>query len=286
MGQLVDGVWRQDAIRTENGRFVRPTTRYRNWITPDGGAGPSGEGGFAAEGGRYHLYVSFACPWAHRTLIFRKLKKLDALISLSNVSPHMGEEGWTFNQSEGSSGDALNGAGKLYEVYRLADPRYTGRVTVPVLWDKKRKTIVNNESSEIIRMFNSAFDALTGDGTDFYPPALRARDRARQRSRLSEHQQRRLSRGLRDDASRLRGSLSRSVRRARCGGGDAGAAPLSCRRHAQRSRLAAVHDADPLRRGLCRPLQMQSAAHRRLSESVELSARALSGAGRRRDGRY
>lgn len=173
MGQLVEGVWQQDVIRTKDGRFMRPTTTFHNWITPDGGKGPSGEGGFVAEPGRYHLYVSLACPWAHRTLIFRKLKKLEDLISVSNVSPHMGEDGWTFNKSEGSTGDAINGKDKFYEIYLLADPHYSGRVTVPVLWDKKRKTIVNNESSEIIRMFNSAFNALTGVNTDYYPAALR-----------------------------------------------------------------------------------------------------------------
>jgi len=173
MGLLVDGVWQEDVSRTKDGHFVRPTTRFRNWVTPNGSPGPSGEGGFAAEPGRYHLYVSLACPWAHRTLIFRKLKALENVVSLSVVSPDMLKDGWTFNVSEGSTGDAANGKNKLSEVYVLAEPRYTGRVSVPVLWDKKRKTIVNNESSEIIRMFNSAFDALTKVRTDFYPPAMR-----------------------------------------------------------------------------------------------------------------
>ena len=145
MGLLVDGVWQDDVSRTKDGHFIRPTTRFRNWVTPDGSPGPSGEGGFAAEAGRYHLYVSLACPWAHRTVIFRKLKGLENVISMSIVSPDMLKDGWTFNKDEGSSGDDVNGKSKLSEIYLLADPRYSGRVSVPVLWDKKRKTIVNNE---------------------------------------------------------------------------------------------------------------------------------------------
>jgi len=173
MGSLVDGVWQQDGDRTRDGHFVRPTPRYRNWITPDGSAGSSGEGGFAAAAGRYHLYVSLACPWAHRTIIFRKLKGLENVISMSVVSPDMLKDGWTFNKDEGSSGDEINGKSKLSEIYLLADPRYTGRVSVPVLWDKQRRTIVNNESPEIIRMLNSAFNAFTNIHTDYYPEALR-----------------------------------------------------------------------------------------------------------------
>jgi putative glutathione S-transferase len=174
MGLLVDGVWQDDVSRTKDGHFIRPAPRFRNWVTPGGSAGPSGEGGFAAEAGRYHLYVSLSCPWAHRTVIFRKLKALENVISMSTVSPDMLKDGWTFNVNEGSSGDTENGKSKLSEVYLLADPRYTGRVSVPVLWDKKRKTIVNNESSEIIRMLNSAFDAYTNVHTDYYPEPLRA----------------------------------------------------------------------------------------------------------------
>ena len=173
MGQLVDGVWQQDGDRTKDGHFIRPTPRFRNWVTPDGSAGPSGEGGFAAEAGRYHLYVSLSCPWAHRTIIFRKLTGLENVISMSTVSPDMLKDGWTFNKSEGSSGDDVNGKSKLSEIYLLADPRYTGRVSVPLLWDKKRKTIVNNESPEIIRMLNSAFNAFTNIHTDYYPEKLR-----------------------------------------------------------------------------------------------------------------
>ncbi|WP_137045728.1 glutathione S-transferase family protein [Pseudolabrys sp. FHR47] len=174
MGLLVDGVWRDEWYQTRNGRFERQASPFRNWVTADGSAGPTGKSGFKAEAGRYHLYVSLACPWAHRTMIFRQLKGLENLISMSVVSPDMRENGWTFHKDEGSTGDAINGKDKLYEIYLLADPAFTGRVTVPVLWDMKTKTIVNNESSEIIRMFNSAFDGLTGNTVDFYPQALRA----------------------------------------------------------------------------------------------------------------
>ncbi|RDV02362.1 glutathione S-transferase family protein [Undibacter mobilis] len=174
MGLLVDGVWHDEWYQNKNGRFVRQDSPFRNWVTADGSAGPTGTGGFKAEAGRYHLYVSLACPWAHRTIIFRKLKGLDSLISMSIVSPDMLKEGWTFHKDEGSTGDTVNGKDRLYEIYLLADPKFSGRVTVPVLWDMKTKTIVNNESSEIIRMFNSAFDGLTGNAADFYPQALRA----------------------------------------------------------------------------------------------------------------
>lgn len=174
MGLLVDGVWQQDGQRTKDGHFQRPTTLFRNWVTPDGSAGPSGRDGFKAQAGRYHLYVSLACPWAHRTIIFRKLKALENVISLSVVSPDMLADGWTFNTDEGSTGDTVNGKSKLSDIYLLADAKYTGRVTVPVLWDKQTGTIVSNESSEIIRMLNSAFDAFTNVHTDYYPQALRA----------------------------------------------------------------------------------------------------------------
>jgi glutathionyl-hydroquinone reductase len=174
MGLLVDGIWTDEWYNTAStaGRFVRPTTRFRNWVTVDGDAGPSGEGGFAAARGRYHLYVSLACPWAHRTLIFRKLKRLENVISVSVVEPLMGNEGWVFGTS-GATTDTTNGKAKLSEIYLLADAHFTGRVSVPVLWDKKRGTIVNNESAEIIRMLNSAFDAFTDVRTDYYPASLR-----------------------------------------------------------------------------------------------------------------
>jgi putative glutathione S-transferase len=175
MGLLVDGVWQDQWYDTKStgGRFVRHDAAFRNWITADGSPGPSGEGGFKAEPGRYHLYVSLACPWAHRTLIFRKLKRLEDIISVSIVDPLMGEEGWTFSDFPGAIPDSVNHKQRLYEIYLLAKPDFTGRVTVPTLWDKQRKTIVNNESSEIIRMLNSAFDAFTGAREDYYPEALR-----------------------------------------------------------------------------------------------------------------
>ncbi len=176
MGRLVNGVWHDDWYDTKStgGRFVRWDSSFRNWITPDGSPGPTGEGGFAAEAGRYHLYVSLACPWAHRTLIFRKLKGLERLIDVSVVHWHMGEHGWEFRQGPGATGDRLYGSRYLHEIYTRAKPDYSGRVTVPVLWDKQRQTIVNHESAEIIRMFNSAFDEVGAEGPDFYPQALRA----------------------------------------------------------------------------------------------------------------
>ena len=174
MGLLVDGAWQEDASRTTNGHFIRPNTTFRNYVTPDGSPGPSGEGGFAAERGRYHLYISLACPWAHRTLIMRDLKHLDDVISVSIAAPLYGKTGWEFSKERGGTGDSINGKATLAEIYLLADPRYTGRVSVPVLWDKKRGTIVNNESSEIIRMLNSAFTAFTNVHTDYYPEELRS----------------------------------------------------------------------------------------------------------------
>ncbi|NTF42710.1 glutathione S-transferase family protein [Rhizobium rhizogenes] len=176
MGMLVDGIWHDVWYDTKEtkGHFQRAASQFRNWITADGAAGPTGTGGFKAEAGRYHLYVSLACPWAHRTLIFCKLKKLEDLISVSIVDPLMLENGWEFKGKDGGTIDPLFGAKALWEIYVKADPHYSGRVTVPVLWDKQTGTIVNNESAEIIRMFNSAFDGLTGSKDDFYPENLRA----------------------------------------------------------------------------------------------------------------
>jgi len=180
MGIMVDGEWRVDGtFPTTQGQFVRAQSGFRNWVTRAGEPGSGGDGGFKAESGRYHLYISLACPWAHRTLIFRQLKRLDGAISLSVVDPFMGENGWAFTAPDGSitagsTGDEINHAHYLYEIYAKARRGYSGRVTVPVLWDKEKRTIVNNESAEIIRMLNSAFDEW-GDATvDFYPPLLRA----------------------------------------------------------------------------------------------------------------
>ena len=176
MGLLVDGRWTDETAdaRTERGRYVRAESRFRGWVTADGRPGPTGEGGFKAEAGRYHLYVSLACPWAHRTLICRALKGLEDEIGVSVVHPLMGEQGWWFGDYPGATGDPILGADTLHQIYTAAEPRYTGRVSVPVLWDRERRTVVNNESAEIIRMLNRAFDALGGGGTDHYPEDLRA----------------------------------------------------------------------------------------------------------------
>ncbi|MGO4303990.1 glutathione S-transferase family protein [Cupriavidus sp. RAF12] len=175
MGLLVNGHWQDKWYDTAStgGRFVRKDAAFRNWVTADGAPGPSGTGGFRAEPGRYHLYVSLACPWAHRTLILRKLKGLEDMIGVSVVHWLMRAEGWTFADGPGVASDTVNGARVLHQVYTAAAPDYTGRVTVPVLWDKQRQTIVNNESSEIIRMFNSAFDGVGAAPGDYYPEALR-----------------------------------------------------------------------------------------------------------------
>ncbi|MGO4914297.1 glutathione S-transferase family protein [Pseudogemmobacter sp. W21_MBD1_M6] len=176
MGQLINGVW-DDAwydTKSSGGKFVRSTAAFRNWVTKDGSAGPSGEGGFAAQSGRYHLYVSYACPWAHRTLIFRALKGLTDHITVSVVHPDMLGDGWTFDDSyAGATGDTLYGLPFARDIYIKAKPDVSGRVTVPILWDKQRETIVSNESAEIIRMFNSAFDELTGNTDDYWPEDLR-----------------------------------------------------------------------------------------------------------------
>ncbi|UWQ18889.1 glutathione S-transferase family protein [Jannaschia sp. M317] len=176
MGQLVEGVWHDDWYNTEKhgGKFVRPNAAFRNWVTADGSPGPTGEGGYPAEAGRYHLYVSLACPWAHRALIMRSLKGLTDLIDISVVHPDMLGDGWTFETDDhGATGDRLYGLPFMRDIYIKAKPDVTGRVTVPVLWDKQTESIVSNESSEIIRMFNTAFNGLTGNHDDYYPAPLR-----------------------------------------------------------------------------------------------------------------
>lgn len=176
MGLLVNGKWSDEWYDTKStgGRFVRKESQFRNWITADGSPGPTGKAGFKAEPGRYHLYVSYACPWAHRTLVMRGLKGLETMIDVSVVGMTMKENGWTFNESDGSTGDPLHGSKFAHQLYTKADPNYTGRVTVPVLWDKKLQTIVNNESADIIRMFNSAFDQIGARPGDYYPEAERS----------------------------------------------------------------------------------------------------------------
>ena len=175
---LVEGKWTADwhpvQATDAKGGFVRQISGFRNWITPDGSAGPTGESGFKASAGRYHLYVALICPWASRTLIGRALKKLDKAISVSVVEPALSDQGWRFGDYPGSDHDALNGATYLHEIYTSVEPAYTGRATVPVLWDKERRTIVNNESADILRMLNSGFGSLADDGIDLYPRDLHA----------------------------------------------------------------------------------------------------------------
>ncbi len=168
MGLLVEGRWHDQWYETKSsgGRYIRKESAFRNWVRADGSTA------FAPESGRYHLYVSLACPWAHRTLIFRALKKLESVISVSVVDPLMAADGWVFGDTEASTADDVNGVSLLHQIYTLAEPKFTGRVTVPVLWDRKTRTIVNNESSEIIRMFNSEFDAFGDSSLDLYPEAL------------------------------------------------------------------------------------------------------------------
>ncbi|MDY8109190.1 glutathione S-transferase family protein [Fulvimarina sp. 2208YS6-2-32] len=176
MGLLVEGQWQDKWYDTKEngGAFKRPTTDFRNWVTPDGSPGPDGQEAYEAEADRYHLYVSLACPWAHRALIARKLKKLEDVISLSIVDYHMAENGWEFSNRDGAIPDSVFGKSKLYEIYLQADPAYTGRVTVPVLWDKKRGTIVNNESADLVRILDTGFREFADNGVDLTPAALRA----------------------------------------------------------------------------------------------------------------
>ncbi|MDR5867450.1 glutathione S-transferase family protein [Halomonas koreensis] len=175
MGLLIDGKWHDQWYDTKShgGEFVRDSAKLRDWVTPDGTPGPQGQPGLPAEAGRYHLYVSLACPWAHRTLIMRRLKGLEGLIEVSHTSPLMLEQGWSYRRDEGSSGDPINGVDFHHQLYTLTDPHYTGRVTVPALWDKRDRRIVNNESADLVRIFNTAFDDLTGNRLDLYPADLR-----------------------------------------------------------------------------------------------------------------
>lgn len=174
MGLLQNGEWVDQWYDTKktDGHFVRKASQFRNWITADGSAGPTGDAGFKAEVGRYHLYVSHACPWANRAMIFRSIKGLEDMISISVVHWFMADKGWTFESGDGVIADDINGSELLHQVYTAADANYSGRVTVPILWDKKNKTIVSNESAEIIRMFNSAFDDIGATKIDYYPEAL------------------------------------------------------------------------------------------------------------------
>src|SRR5713101_7797934 len=243
MGMLIDGKWTDRRPAEVAGHFVRPESQFRNFITADGSSG------FKAEPGRYHLYIAYNCPWAHRTLIFRKLKGLEAMVSIASALPDDRAEGWRFSDAfPGGIPDTVNGFTWLHEAYSAAKPDYTGTCTVPTLWDKKTRTIVNNESSEIIRMFNSAFDGVGAKPGDYYPAALR--NRPRQRIRLRAPQQRRIPDRLRGDSSELRRSGGEGLR----GAGHARAAPggpaLPGRERADRGRLAPFPDACALRRRL------------------------------------
>ena len=173
---LVNGTWTANwhpvQASDAKGGFVRQISGFRNWVTPDGSPGVTGDGGFQAEADRYHLYVAFICPWASRTLMARKLKGLESVISVSIVEPRLLDQGWHFGDYPGANRDELNGTEWLHQLYTMADPHYTGRATVPVLWDKKRKTIVSNESADIVRMLNSGFGALASSDIDLYPAAL------------------------------------------------------------------------------------------------------------------
>lgn len=175
MGLLVKGQWVDQWYDTDanDGEFARSESQFRNWVTKDGSAGPTGDAGFKAEAGRYHLYVSLACPWAHRVLILRRLKGLESMISVSVVNPLMAEHGWTFDEAPGVISDPIINARYMYQIYTATDPNYSGRVTIPVLWDKQQHCIVNNESAELIRMLNSAFDDIGATPGDYYPHALR-----------------------------------------------------------------------------------------------------------------
>jgi glutathionyl-hydroquinone reductase len=174
---LVNGKWAADwqpvQAKDAKGGFVRQTSSFRSWITPDGSPGPTGEGGFKAEAGRYHLYVALICPWASRTLIARRLKGLEEAISVSVVEPALTDQGWRFGDYPGATRDELNGATYIHEIYTKVDPIITGRATVPVLWDKQRQTIVNNESADIVRMLNSGFGEFADDTVNLYPESLR-----------------------------------------------------------------------------------------------------------------
>ena len=285
MGHLRDGVWQKGALATtsRDGEFRRKDSVCRNWITADGAPGPNGGRGFPAESGRYHLYVSYACPWAHRTLIFRALKGLEPHISVDVVHPLLGDDGWSFDTDfPGATGDRLDGRRFLRDVYLAHDPRITSRVTVPVLWDKATGSIVSNESAEIIRMLNAAFDRITGNTPRLLARGAAARDRRGQRPRLRRLQQRRLPRRLRPHAGRLRPRGRRGLRHARLAGGPAPRPALAGRRPADRGGLAARHHALPLRHGLPWPLQVQPPAAHRLSEPLGLCPRTLPVARRRR----
>ena len=284
MGMLVDGKWRDEDPPAEVGKagnFQRVDSVFRDRVTADGSSG------FKAEAGRYHLYVAYTCPWAHRTQIYLALKKLNSAISVAIAVPGLRDEGWTFEDSAAFPDcppDRVNGFRYLHQAYAASNPHYTGKVTVPTLWDKKTGRIVNNESSEIIRMLNSRVRRHRRRPDGFLSEAAARRDRPHQRAGLQQRQQRRLPLRLCPLAGGLRRSLRRAVRHARRDRSAPRPSALSGRQSNYRSGLAAFPDAGAFRRRLFLDLQVQSQPHRRLSKPLELYARALSGPRRRRDG--
>ena len=257
MPLLIDGKWDEtaDPQYDKSGAFVRTDSAFRSWITPDGAAGPSGEAGFAAAKGRYHLFVAQNCPWAHRTTIFRRLKKLDGVISISYADAPK-SEGWCYTQGFDDMKPGTDGIFRLHQVYTTANPRYTGKVTVPTLWDRERRTIVNNESSEIIRMLNSAFAAFTDDRADYYPLALRgAIDETN--AFVYEHLNNGVYRaGFAKTQDAYDAAVGQGVQGARHAGGATRDTALPRRRPHHRGRLARVPDAAALRPGLLRSFQV------------------------------
>ncbi len=284
---LVDGKWSSDWHPLQGtdakGGFVRQVSAFRNWITPDGRPGPTGEGGFAAEAGRYHLYVALTCPWASRALIGRKLKKLDEVISVTVAEPTLTPQGWRFGDFPGADRDTLNGATYVHEIYTRADPHFTGRATVPALWDKKRRTIVNNELADILRMLNSGFGPLADASLDLYPADL-----AGEIDALNERLYQRLNNGVyRAGFAITQAAYEEAFHEvfgdARRTGGAARRSPLPLRRPADGNRHPRLRFAGALRRRLCRPVQVQQAPDRRLSRAPGLSDAGPGPAGGARD---
>ncbi len=288
---LVNGKWTDNwqpvQAKDAKGGFVRQISSFRNWVTPDGAAGPTGEGGFKAEPGRYHLYAAYICPWASRVLAARKLKKLDAVVSVSIVEPTLTDQGWRFGDYPGADRDPIQDATFLHEVYTRADPTFTGRATVPALWDKRRNTIVNNESADLLRMFNSGFGALADESLDLYPADLSEKIDA-----LNDVIYPSLNNGVyragfattqiayEEAFAEVVATLDALEARL------AGQGGLFVRRPAHRDRHPPVRDADPLRRRLSRPVQMQPAAGAGLSRLDRLAEAHAGDSGPARDGQY
>ena len=280
MGVLIEGKWHEDGqVQTDaRGSFVRDDSIFRNWITQDGVPGITGEGGFGAEAGRYHLFVSPSCPWAHRAMILRKLKHLEDAVSMSSADRPK-TAGWSYSQGIDDLEPGDDGVFRLHQVYTMAKPSYTGKVTVPTLWDRERRTIVNNESSEIIRMFNSAFEGLTDDRYDYYPPDLRE-----EIDRINDFVYEHVNNGVyRAGFAKSQGAYEEAVKKVFHGLDTmermAGPTPLPGWRPHHRGRLAGVPDAAALRPRLPRPLQVQPPARPGLSPPRRLPPGTLPMAG-------